>query len=204
MIAASLDALAARAHARLPREPHLHVKRALGTHAREYLETLAALGGPAPGPVAADLDGDVAAAVAAGQDLEVLVGLQQMLERHRLELPDRPFTLTEAQPPPARDPFVEVGEEAPGLHAELNRALLLAEVAAATAAEVDFPTRLALARLAAEQLDATAALDAELESPWGSEPVDVSAYARLMALATADRVRQLLDEGARRDEDAAV
>jgi hypothetical protein len=160
--------------ARLPREPLLHIKRTLASQARELLEAL---------------DADPAA-------------LELMLERHRIELPERPFTLTGEQPPPARDPFVEVGVETPGPHAELNRELIHAEVAAATATEVDPDTRLALARYADARLQHTAAIEAALEAPWGSEPVDVSLYARLMA--SADRVEQLLGERARSDQDPAV
>ncbi|MEA2123321.1 MAG: hypothetical protein QOI80_103, partial [Solirubrobacteraceae bacterium] len=137
-------------------------------------------------------------------ELETLVTLELTLERQRLELPDRPFSLTPEQPPPARDPFVAIGTGSPGPHADLNHALILAEVAAATTAEVDFATRLALARYAEAQLERTAEIDAELEAPWGSEPVDVTAYARLMASAPGDRVKQLVGEGAGRDEDAAV
>jgi hypothetical protein len=172
----NLETRAAQLHARLPREPHLHNKRALASQARELLEAL---------------DADPAE-------------IELMLERHRLELPERPFSLTGEQPPPARDPFVEIGAERPGPHAELNAALLRAEVAAATTAEVDLPTRLALARFADDELQRTAELDAELEEPWGSEPVDVSAYARLMAASASDRIQQLLGERARGDEDAAL
>jgi hypothetical protein len=172
----NLEARAAQYLARLPREPLLHVKRTLAGQARELLEALEA---------------DPAA-------------IEFMLERHRIELPERPFTLTGEQPPPARDPFVETGSETPGPHADLNHALILAEVAAATAAEVDFDTRLTLARYAEEQLLRTAQIDAELEAPWGTESVDISAFAQWMALPAGDRVEQLLRERVRRDEDAAV
>jgi hypothetical protein len=168
----SLEARAAQLLARLPREPNLHDKRTLASQARELLEAL---------------DAEPA-------------GLELMLERHRLELPERPFSLTGEQPPPARDPFVEVGSETPGPHADLNAAVLRAEVAAATAPEVDDATRLALARYADAQLQAIE----EPDPPWGSEPVDVSAYAQLMAQSPGDRVQQLLGEGGRRDEDPAV
>jgi hypothetical protein len=80
--------------------------------------------------------------------------------------------------------------------------MILAEVAAATAAEVDAPTRLALARFADAQMQRTAEIDKELGEPWGTHPVDVSLYAQLMA--SADRVEQLLGERARGDEDPAV
>jgi hypothetical protein len=171
-----LEALAAQHLARLPREPHLHNKRTLASQARELLEAAEA------DPVAVDL----------------------MLERHRLELPDRAFTLSPEHAPPARDPFVALGAGSPGPHAELNRALILAEVAAATAAEADDATRLRLAHFAERQLARTAEIDAELEEPWGSEPVDVSDYARLMALPAADRIEELVREGGRGDEDAAL
>jgi hypothetical protein len=171
----SLEALAAQHLSRLPREPHLHNKRTLASQARELLEAR---------------DAEQAA-------------VDLMLERHRLELPNRAFTLAPEQPAPARDPFVEHGPEGPGPHAELNRALILAEVAAASAAEL--PDRaLELALFAERQLARTAELDAELEAPWGSEPVDVSAYGRLMALPAADRVEQLVREGGGGDEDPAV
>jgi hypothetical protein len=171
----TLAARAAQHLARLPREPHLHVKRTLAAQARELLEA-----------------GDEPAA------------LELMHERHALELPERAFTLTGERPAPARDPFVELGPEAPGPHADLNAALIRAEVAAATAAEVDDATRLALARVADSELQRTAAIEAELDAPWGTEPVDVSAYAQMLATPLADRVEQLLGEGGGGDEDAAV
>jgi hypothetical protein len=172
----SLEALAAQHLARLPREPHLHNKRTLASQARELLES----GGADPAAV------------------------ELLLERHRLELPERAFTLSPERPAPARDPFVEFGPEQPGPHAELNRALILAEVAAATAREVDADTRLELARYAERQLALTAELDAGLEAPWGAEPVDVSEYDRLMALPARDRVEELLRERGGGDEDPAV
>jgi hypothetical protein len=173
----SLEALATQHLARLPREPHLHNKRTLASQARELLE-------------------------AAGADPAAIA---LMLERHRLELPERAFTLAPEQAPPARDPFVAVGPEPPGPHSELNRALIRAEVAAATAAELTDPdTRLALARLAERQLARTAEIDAALEAPWGSEPVDLSEYGRLIGLPIRDRVEELLREGGGGDEDPAV
>ncbi len=173
----SLDELATRHLARIPREPHLHVKRTLASQARELLE-------------------------AAGAEP---AAVEVMLERHRIELPERGFTLTPEQPPPARDPFVAIGPGRPGPHADLNHAVMLAEVAASTAAEsTDDAARLALARLAEEHLERSAAIDAELEAPWGSEPVDVSAYARLMALDPADRLEQLRGERAGSDDDPAL
>lgn len=155
--------------ARIPREPHLHVKRTLAIQARELI----------------DAEENDPAAVAV------------MLDRHALELPDRPTLLLPHEgDPPARDPFVELGT---GPSHPLNEALIDAEVAAATAAEL--PDRAPeLARLAAERMDATVAL----EAGWGAEPVDVARYARLMALPAADRLEQLLGEGRRGDEDPAV
>ena len=171
----NLATLATHHLARIPREPNLHDKRTLAAQARELLEAA-----------------DEPAAVAV------------MLERHRIELPERPFTLTPEQPPPARDPFVEVGPEAGGPHAELNRELILGEVAAATAAAMTDPdTRLRLARLADAHMQRTAEIDAALEEPWGSHPVDTEAYARLMRLPLADRLVQLIGEGAGSDEDPA-
>jgi hypothetical protein len=170
----NLEALAAQALARLPHEPHLHNKRTLASQARELLEAT---------------DAEPAA-------------IELMLERHRLELPERAFTLAPEQPAPARDPFIAIGPEDPGPHADLNRAVILGEVAAATAAEL--PERaLELARLAEAQLQRTAAIDAELEEPWGTEPVDLSEYERLMALPAGDRVEELVREGGRRGEDPA-
>jgi hypothetical protein len=171
-----LEALAVQHLARLPREPLLHNKRTLASQARELLE-------------AADADP---------------IAVELLLERHRLELPERAFTFVPEEPAPARDPFVALGAGTPGPHAELNHALILAEVAAATAAAADPETRLRLARFAERQLARTAEIDAELEEPWGTEPVDVSAYERLMALSPGDRVEELVREGGRGDEDPAV
>lgn len=120
-----------------------------------------------------------------------------MDERHALELPDRPILFTEPQPPPARDPFIEIVS---GARSALNDALIEAEVAAATAAEADAATRLRLARFVVERLDATL----EDDALWGTEPVDVSRYHQLMALPVADRVVQLLGERDGGDEDPAV
>ncbi len=92
--------------------------------------------------------------------------------------------------------------EQPGPHADLNHALIVAEVAAATALESSFDTTLTLTALIADRMDATAALETEVE--WGSEPVDLSAYERLLALGVDDRVEELLREGAGSDEDPAV
>ena len=156
--------------ARIPREPHLHDKRTLAIQALELLEA----------------EGDDPAALAV------------MRERHALELPDRPLVFEPpAQELPARDPFVEL---VPGVRHALNDALIEAEVAAATAAEVDAGTRLRLARFAVLRLGDTLDDDAR----WGMEPVDVSRYALLMALPAADRVEQLVGEGRGSDQDAAV
>ncbi len=155
---------------RLPHEPHLHVKRTLATQARELLEA----------------EGEDPAAIAL------------MLDRHAIELPDRPTLLFATDTSaPARDPFVEIGAGPPH---PLNDALIEAEVAAATAADAEPATRLALARLAAELMEDTVAL----EQGWGDTPVDVSRYSALMALPTADRVQQLLGERGGGDEDPAV
>jgi hypothetical protein len=174
----NLEALAAQHLAQLPREPHLHNKRTLASQARELLEAADA------DPAAVDL----------------------LLERHAVELPERAFSLTgDDGPPPARDPFVELGQETPGPHADLNRALILAEVAAATAAEAgDAETRLRLARFAERQLERTVEIDVALEEPWGTQPVDVSEYGRLMALPAGDRIAELVREGRGGDEDAAL
>jgi hypothetical protein len=173
----NIEALAAQHLARLPREPHLHNKRTLASQARELLEAA---------------DADPAA-------------VELLLERHGVELPERAFSLTGEEAAPARDPFVELGREAPGPHADLNRALILAEVAAATAVEAgDAETRLRLARLAERQLERTAEIDAGLEEPWGTQPVDVSEYGRLMALPARDRIAELVREGGGGDEDPAV
>jgi hypothetical protein len=152
--------------ARLPREPHLHVKRTLAVQALELLETRDAH------PAAVEV----------------------MRSRHAIELPDPPsVTPSDVGQVPARDPFVEIGA---GTH-PLNDALIEAEVAAATYVETEDP---ALARLAAERMAATVAL----EDGWGAEPVDVSRYGELMALPAADRVQQLVGEGGRRDEDPVL
>lgn len=173
----SLEARALGHLARVPHEPHLHVKRTLGVQARELLEAV---------------DADPAAVAV-------------MLERHAIELPEDRFSfLPSADPdaePPARDPYVEAAAGAPP--SALNDALVQAEVAAATAAEVpDSATRQALARFAADRLVATA--DLEGDEDWGAQPVDVSRYGALMALPAADRVQQLLGEGGGSDEDAAL
>jgi hypothetical protein len=117
-----------------------------------------------------------------------------MRVRHAIELPERAFTLAPEQDPPARDPFIELR---PGAVDEDNDAVIDAEVAAATALEVDEDARLRLVRFAVERLDRSFAR-------WGTEPVDVSRYAELMALPAADRVVQLVGEGSGGDEDAAV
>lgn len=116
-----------------------------------------------------------------------------MRDRHALELPDRPSLLSHDAPPPARDPFIEIG---PGRH-PLNDALIEAEVAAATYAE---RPDVELARFAAARMEATL----DLEEGWGDGPVDVSRYSRLMQMPAGDRVEELLGERGGRDEDPAV
>lgn len=226
-----LRELVHRALGRLVREPHLHVKRALGLHAFEDAQSLGELGGPvgaAPSPdVAALLAGDpyaeikpaLAAAVRAAiarldpvaeePRLHVLVRLAHRQERHLVELPPRSAadpqgTRSLAVEPlpaaPARDPFVEVGSQSPGLHAELNAALLAAEVAARAAHEhpdLPFQAQLDLVHAVSEHLRETAVLDARLVAEgehWGDRPVSVSGFAE----ALAHQREQLLHEGRRR------
>jgi hypothetical protein len=199
-----LSALMYGALARLPLEPNLHDKRMLGQHAYEDALSLADLGGPVAGvePPEGDLRELLIAELGAAALDEPRALLLRRQERHVLELPSRLI-----EPPsssmPARDPFVEIGTETPGPHADLNQALIVAEAAAATAAETPFATTLELAALAAAKLDETAAIEATLEEPWGTQPVDVAAYGRLMDLPLDDRVEQLLRERTRSDEDAA-
>lgn len=218
--ASALRELSDRALDRLPREPHLHAKRALGRHAFEDLLAagdVSALGHlvdvyPDPLAVAAAVRGRAARLdpVAAHQALAVLTRIRIEQERHAAELPPR---LVDHEPHthPARDPFVEIGEEAAGAHAQLNAALIVAEVAASSAREAD---RLELARIAVLALEETARLDAVLAADgrhWGDAPVDLSAYATAMALDLparlswlGDQVAQLGGEGGGGCEDPAV
>ena len=204
MIRVLLGALVDRDLARVPLEPHLHDKRLLAQHAHENAQSLVALGGPAEGRAPrGDLRAQLVAAASAAEPTEQIALQLRRQQRHALELPPR-LIEPPADSTPARDPFVELGPERPGAHAELNRMLIVAEAAAATAVDAPFETKLALAALAAARLDATAAIEATLEQPWGSEPVDLSAYERLMALPAGDRIEQLLGEGRGRDEDPGV
>lgn len=202
---ALLGALVDRDLARIPREPNLHDKRLLAAHAHENARSLADLGGPADGeePAGGDLRARLLEEARRAERDEAVVLLVRRLERQALELPPR-LIEPPAHSMPARDPFVEIGTEDPGPHAELNAALIVAETAAATAAEVSFDTKLELAALAAARLEETAAIEAMLAVPWGSEPVDVSAYDELMALPVADRLEQLLREGGGSGEDPAA
>lgn len=200
MIRLLLAALIEDALARLPHEPNLHDKRLLGQHAHENAQALADLGGPQTGELPEGdprdlLLDELRAASADDPQLAVLLRRQ---ERHALELPPK-LIETPAQTVPARDPFVEIGEERPGPHAELNQALILAEVAAASVVEVADKSE--LAALAAAKLDETAEIERTLPAPWGSEPVDVSAYERLMALPLPDRLEQLRGQARGSDED---
>lgn len=159
---------------RLPLEPNLHAKRDIARWALE--DAIAQLGGAPEGS-----------------------------ELHRRRVASRPepaLVLYETDDAPARDPYVEIVAGAPP-H-PLNDALIVGEVAAATAAETHGDTRFALIELAAAKLDETAGIEATLEQPWGTDPVDTSRYDELMALPLDDRVEQLLGEGARGDEDPGV
>ena len=212
MIERLLTALLDDALRRLPHEPHLHDKRALGHQAHDDARSLADLGGPQRDP---GVPPDKRALIAhvrdrlrrldpLGDEAEyaALTLLLRRQERHALDLPPERFITFTPTTTPARDPHVEPGPAAPGPHADLNHALIIAEVAAVTALETPFETTVALAALIAERMDATAALEAEIA--WGSEPVDLSAYERLLALPVDDRVEELLSEAGRSDQDAGV
>ena len=136
------------------------------------------------------------------QEYAALTLLLRRQERHVLDLPLERFATFIPDTTPARDPHIEAGVERPGPHADLNHALIIAEVAAATAVESPFDTALTLTALIADRMDATAAL--EVETDWGAEPVDLSDYERLLALGVDDRVEELLREGAGSDEDPAL
>ncbi len=208
---APLSALLDDALRRLPLEPNLHDKRVLGAQTLELAHSLAALGGREPGG-----EPDRAALLALARDeltrldpagdeprYRALALLVRQLERHALELPPG-FIVFEAETVPARDPFVEIGPETPGPHAELNRVLIIAEAAAATAADTPLETTLLLTELAAAKLEETVAVERTLETPWGSEPVALDDYEQLMALDIDNRVKKLLREGRRGDEDAGL
>ena len=160
---------------RLASEPDLHAKRELGRQALEDAEARDAV--------------DDRARV-----------LHELRVSHR---PPPALSLYETDAIPARDPYVEVRAGAPP--SALNDALIVAEVAATTACEVEeWPTKRALISLAAAKLAETAAIEATLERPWGTDPVDTGGYARALALPLADRLEQLLGDGARSDEDPGL
>lgn len=197
---ALLGALVDRALERLPLEPNLHAKRDLGRHAHEDAQALDALGGPADdGPADGDLLALARTRVPADEVQARALAL--LIRRHeRRPAPALVFFTTDAVP--ARDPFIELG---PGPPSPLNDALILAEAAASTALEAaTWETKLRLIGVAAAQLDRTAEIEAGLDAPWGTDPVDTSGYERLMALRLGDRVEQLLREGARGDEDPTL
>lgn len=211
---ALLTALLDDALRRLPEEPNLHDKRVLGHQARDHALSLQELGGreETEPPAAPDRDHLIARArerlrrldpIGDEPEFAALTLLVRRLERHALESPPRLITFT-PNTTPARDPFVELGTERPGPHADLNRALVVAEVAAITAADSPLETTLQLTELIAAELDETAAIEAALDHHWGSEPVDLSEYDRLLALPVADRVEELLRELPRGDEDPGV
>ena len=214
MIERLLTALLDDALRQLPLEPNLHDKRALGYQAHDDAQSLADLGGPRRDDEAAPADkrGLIAHVqdrlrridpLADEQEYAALTLLLRRQERHVLDLPPERFATFTRETTPARDPHVETGPERPGPHADLNHALIVAEVAAATARRVlPLDTVLTLTALIADRMDATAALETEVD--WGSEPVDLSAYERLLALGVDDRVEELLREGAGSNEDPAV
>jgi hypothetical protein len=206
---ALLSALLDDALRRLPREPNLHDKRILGLQAYEDALSLSEMGGREDGG-SPDREALVARARerlaildAVTDEFRILTELVRRQERHALDLPPG-FIIHEPETTPARDPFVEIGPESPGPHADLNAALIVAEVAAATAAETPLEVSLRLTELAVARLDETVEIEKTLDAPWGSEPVALDRYDELMGLAVDDRVEQLLGESARRDEDAAV
>lgn len=125
-----------------------------------------------------------------------------LLRRRHASRPAPPLIAYESDDLPARDPYVEISAGAPP--SALNDALIVAEAAASTALQTDGPIKLALIRLASAKLDETAAIEAALGVPWGTDPVDTGRYGELMALPLDDRIEQLLGEGARGDEDAGV
>lgn len=210
MIERLLTALLDDALRRLPHEPHLHDKRSLGHQAHDDALSLSDLGGPQREPGAAPdkriliahLTDRLRRLDPLGDEREyaALTLLLRRQERHVLDLPPERFIAFAPTTTPARDPQIEPGPAGPGPHADLNHALIVAEVAAVTALQTPFETTVALTALIAERLDATAALETEVA--WGSEPVDLSAYERLLALPLDHRVEELLSEGARSDEDA--
>lgn len=209
MIPALLTALLDGALQRLPHEPNLHDKRALGAQIHDDALSLAELGGPVRDE---RTTGDKRTLIGQVQDqlrrldplgdeaeYATLTLLLRRQERHVLDLPPDRFLPPAATTLPARDAHVEIGRERPGPHADLNHALIVAEVAATTALETG---SLDLMALIDERTNATATLEAEVM--WGSEPVDLSAYERLLALPLDDRVEELLGKGARSDEDPAL
>lgn len=160
---------------------------------------------------------DIAALDPVGEEprLQVLTQLAHRQERHLIELPPRwgadphgpgGLAVEPAPAAPARDAFVEIGAEPPGRHADLNAALLAAEVAARLAHEhPDLPwsAQLDLMRIVDERLRETAVLDARLVAEgehWGDRPVSLEAFAD----ALAHQREQLIHEGRRRDEQAAL
>lgn len=149
--------------------------------------------------------------------LQVLTQLAHRQERHLIELPPRSSAdpdgvrgvALEPEPAPAapaRDPYVEIGREEPGLHADLNAALVEAEVAARIAHEqpdLEWAVQLDLIRVVSERLRETAVLDARLAAAgehWGDRPVSLHRFAE----ALAHQRQQLVHEGRRRDQQPAV
>jgi hypothetical protein len=152
-------------------------------------------------------------ASAAPEDAQLLSDIATRQELHVAELPARheapPFVLGEdAGTPlavedapiyPARDPFVDPGRAADGPHRRLNTAILAAEVAGRTAYEhPDRPWAFHadMARLAADRLSATAALDRELAASgrhWGDEPVDLAPFSVTLRQDVPGRLRFAAD-----------
>lgn len=208
MIERLLTALLDDALRRLPHEPNLHDKRALAHQAHDDARSLEDLGGPRREGAAPDKRALIAQAedrlrrldpVGDEQEYAALTLLLRRQERHLLDLPPERLIIFEPTTFPARDPHVEEGVGGPGPHADLNAALIAVEAAATTALETPFETTLRLTAFMAERADATAALEREVA--WGSRPVDLSGYERLLALPVDDRVEELLREGGGSDED---
>lgn len=144
--------------------------------------------------------------------LRLLTGLALAQERHVAELgatgasAPRPLELDvrrggelllpscTAPPRPAREGWVEAGEDPGGLHGALNAALLAGEVAARAAYDLaDAPPalRIDLARVAADRLRHAVVLDAELIAAgghWGDAPVALDGFARALGGGLDERL----------------
>lgn len=151
-------------------------------------------------------DAALLAGIADRQDLHLMERpVRHPLPATEFELPDGPGTaplvVFPAPDAPTRDPFVEIGQGGEGAHAQLNAAILAAEVAARTAhenPEAPWDFHADLARVTLDRLASTVAYDKQLAAEgrrWGDEPVALGGWSAVLALDLGGRLAFTADPG---------